>query len=184
AGDEQIREVQAIRFAWRCKRCGRTGVSSSWPQQCGSTICEGIESRLDVRRFLQPAGFTVDIRDRPTNDLTYRRYVPIEEPWLSAGGESWQALASHQLGRYRYSARGQLFTYSRGEYGHGYAVCLRCGRAASHRKPDELPPELDRHPPLRGGDDKTADGLCRANELTWSIQSNLLLGTTRETDVF
>src|SRR5690606_20309955 len=68
AGDEQIREVQAIRFAWRCKRCGRTGVSSSWPQQCGSTICEGIESRLDVRRFLQPAGFTVDIRDRPTND--------------------------------------------------------------------------------------------------------------------
>lgn len=184
AGDEQLREVQALRFAWRCERCGRTGISSTWPEQCGSSICEGAESKLDIRRFLQPAGFTVDIRDRPTNDLTYRRYVPIEEPWLSAGGEPWQALASHQIGRYRYSARGQLFTYSRGEYGHGYAVCLRCGMAASHRKADQLPPELEQHRPLRGGNDTTADGLCRANELTWSIQTELLLGTARETDVF
>lgn len=184
AGDEQIREVQAIRFAWRCERCGRTGVSSSLPTQCGSPICEDAGPKLDVRRFLQPAGFTVDIFARPTNDLTYRRYVPIEDPWLSAGGEPWQALTSHRLGRYRYSPRGQVFTYSRGEHGYGYAVCLRCGLAASHERPDELPRALEQHRPLRGGSDRTPDGLCRATELTWSIQMGLLLGTSRETDVF
>jgi ATP-dependent helicase YprA (DUF1998 family) len=184
AGDEQIREVQAIRVAWRCKRCGRTGVSSTWPRHCGSPICEGAEPKLDVRRFLQPAGFTVDIRERPTNDITYRRYVPIEDPWLSAGGEPWQALASQRLGRYRYSPRGQLFTYSRGEFNHGYAVCLRCGMAVSHKEPDKLPSEIERHRPLRGGSDVTADGLCKGTELTWSIQPGLLLGTSRETDVF
>lgn len=184
AQDEHIREVQAIRFAWRCVRCGRTGVSSSFPTRCGSPICESAEPKLDIRRFLQPAGFTVDIRARPTNDLTRRRYVPIEEPWLSAGGEPWQALAGQRLGRYRYSPRGQVFTYSRGEHGHGYAVCLRCGFAASHQKPDDLPREIARHRPLRNSKDTTADRLCKATELTWSIQTGLLLGTSRETDVF
>lgn len=185
AGDDYVREPQALRWAWRCKRCGRSGVSLSRPANCTSPICKGTESVLEVREFLQPAGFTVDFFHRPTNDLTHRRYVPVEEPWISAGGEIWQALASGRLGRYRYSAEGQLFTYTKGEHGQGYAVCLRCGMVASHREAGKLPEILEKHKPLRGGDhNRTSDGFCLATEYTWSLRKDLYLGTTRETDVF
>lgn len=185
AGNEQIREPQALRWAWRCKRCGKTGVSHSNLAKCGSPICKGAGTEIEIREFLQPAGFTVDFFSRPTNNLSYRRFVPVEEPWISAGGVVWQALAGNLLGRYRYSAEGQLFTYSRGEFGHGYAVCLRCGLVASHRKQDETPPEFDAHKPIWGGEhNKNGDGICLGNEHTWSIKRNLYLGTTRETDVF
>lgn len=184
AGDEPVREVQALRWAWRCARCGRTGVSSHRPTECGSPICEAEAARLELNSYLEPAGFTVDIRDRPSNDLTENRFVPIEEPWISAGGEAWQSLPNQGLGRYRYSGQGRVFTYSRGEHGHGYAVCLRCGMAASHVEKDEMPSRLERHRPLRGGGDKNADGLCRGNDLQWSIQRNLWLGVSKATDVF
>src|SRR5690606_37708980 len=76
-------------------------------------------------------------------------------------------------------------TYTKGEHGQGYAVCLRCGMVASHQEARKLPEILEKHKPLRGGDhNRTSDGFCLATEYTWSLRKDLYLGTTRETDVF
>jgi ATP-dependent helicase YprA (DUF1998 family) len=184
AGDEPFREVQALRWVWRCAYCGRTGTSSSYPAECPSELCAGRESKLQVWRYIEPAGFAVDIRDSVTNDLTLSQYIPVEDPLISTAGEAWQALPAAGLGRYRYSNQGRVFVYSRGEQGKGFSICLRCGLAASQDERDELPSDLDGHRPLRGGSDRNEEGLCRGNDLDASIQRNTWLGFAKETDVF
>jgi DEAD/DEAH box helicase domain-containing protein len=184
AGDEPFREVQALRWVWRCTRCGRTGTSSAQPENCVSEICESHEVRLQTWRYIEPAGFAVDIRDSVTNDLTAAQYVPVEDPWITTAGETWQALPNAGAGRYRYSSRGRVFVHSRGASGAGYSVCLRCGMAASQAERDEIPTELEAHRPLRGGADRNEEGECRGNDSDASIQRNLWLGFAKETDVF
>jgi hypothetical protein len=184
ATDEQFREVQALRWVWRCAYCGRTGTSSARPEECPSELCADREPSLRVRRYIEPAGFAVDIRDSVTNDLTNSQYVAVEDPWITTSGEAWQALPSARLGRYRYSSRGRVFVHSRGAGGEGYSVCLRCGMAASQEERDQLPSELDGHLPLRGGADRNEHGLCRGNDSDFSIQPNIWLGFAKETDVF
>lgn len=182
AGDDAVQEIQSIKYAWRCRYCGRSGVTSARPALCASGECD--ESYLERHKYLEPAGFTVDIGQRATNDLTENKFVPVEEPWVTTAGEAWQALPNPQLGRYRYSPHGKLFGHSRGEHGYGYALCLRCGAAASKADLDHLPKELERHFPLRGGKDKNAQGLCIGNDQPWAIQHGLWLGVASETDVF
>jgi DEAD/DEAH box helicase domain-containing protein len=182
AGDETVNEVQALKYAWRCRHCGRSGVSQTMPGMCTSGECS--PTYLDAHKYLEPAGFTVAIGYSPNNDLTKNQFVPIEEPWVTSAGEAWQALPNPQLGRYRYSPRGRLFTHSRGQHGFGYALCLRCGAAASQTQRDKLPHEIELHKPLRGGKDRNAQGLCTGNDQQWAIQQGLWLGVARETDVF
>jgi hypothetical protein len=183
--DSQVREVQALKWAWRCQRCGNTGVASSRPTGCNSETCGGSNAHLDCQSFIQPAGFSVAISDRPSNDLTQDTYLPVEDPWIGTGTEPWQALPRPELGRYRYSGHGRIFAYSRGQYGNGYAICLRCGRAASEGpETRDLPEELHQHYPLRGGSDRTHEGRCPGNEAVWSLQRATWLGVAKETDVF
>lgn len=185
ASHAQLREIQALKVAWRCRRCGSTGVSSSVPAGCGSAQCHDVTAELVHRRFIQPAGFAVAISAEPTNDLTRDTYLPVEDPWISTGTESWQALPNPNLGQYRYSANGRIFAYSRGLRGNGYAICLRCGRAGSESESAyDLPKDLKEHYPLRGGSDRTQDGRCSGNENDWSIQRQTWLGVDKETDVF
>jgi ATP-dependent helicase YprA (DUF1998 family) len=184
AGNAQVREIQALRWAWRCRQCGNAGVASSRPTGCPSQTCHGSDAFLDRRHFLQPAGFSVDLFYHASNDLTRNTYLPVEEPWLATGGEAWQSLARPDLGRFRYAPRGTIFAYSRG-HGHGYAVCLKCGRAASESgAAGPLPDPLIGHRPLRGGKETNPAGRCRGTEEPWSIQRNLWFGVAKETDVF
>jgi DEAD/DEAH box helicase domain-containing protein len=184
AGDETLREVQALRWVWRCAHCGRTGTSSASPEECPSEICAGREDQIRAWRYIEPAGFAVDIRESVTNDLTNSQYVAVEDPWITTAGEAWQALPNAGLGRYRYSSRGRVFVHSRGAGGEGYSVCLRCGMASSQEERDVLPRELVGHRTLRGGGDRNESGLCRGNDSDTSIQRNLWLGFAKETDVF
>ena len=75
---------------------------------------------------------------------------------------------------------------SRGAGHHGYAVCLRCGRAASESGPasETGPPEAfqDGHSRLRGG--KDPDGSSQCDGTGFAIQRGLSLGGSRITDVF
>src|SRR5690606_40732980 len=57
-------------------------------------------------------------------------HLPFQQPWIATSGEQWQSLTRPELGRFRYSPTGQVFDYSQGSGGHGYAICLQCGRAA------------------------------------------------------
>lgn len=182
ASDASVREIQALRFAWRCHRCGKVGMTYRQPEQCDSDYCE---ASVEAKPYIEPAGFAVDIRHRATNDLSQFRYLPLRQPWIATAGEQWQSLARPQLGRFRYSGRGHVFAYTDGEYGNGFAVCLQCGRAASELQDcTELPEALKDHKPMRGGTAAAPEGHCRGNDNTYAIQRKQWLGVSRETDVF
>ncbi len=183
--DEAAREIQALRHSWRCKYCGAVGTGVRRREVCESSYCAGRESRLEAHSYIEPAGFAVDIRDSLNNDLSRFARAPTSPPRISTGGEPWQSLAVSALGRFRYSASGQVFHYATGEHGHGFAICLHCGRAAAeHEKEGELPKRMRGHKPLRGGSTAGPDDLCSGNKGTYTIRRNEWLGVSRETDVF
>lgn len=123
-----ISEIQNIRKAWRCNKCGATGTA---PNHAGSLQCSDcgaeIESR-HVRTFLEPAGFAVDLYESPHNDISHQQYIPVEAPWVQADGP-WVSLPNSALGRFRATTNGQVFFHSSGSARNGYAICLDCGRA-------------------------------------------------------
>ena len=97
------------------------------PDRCTKCAYE----KLSFQYYLRPSGFAVGITYEPHNNVGRQVWVPVEEPWITAGDASWQSLSKASLGRYRYSPDGRLFHYSRGISRHGFAICLHCGRAAS-----------------------------------------------------
>ena len=180
-GVQSFNEVQALRWAWRCRQCGATGDAISRRDQCPQ--CDG---PVNVREYLEPAGFAVDIRHRPHNNVIAPTYVPVEPPWISCPTPEWAPLAEPGAGRFRYTDSGHLFHGSRGQHGYGYALCLRCGRAASETRPhstSEVPDALKSgHARLRGG--KELDGSSRCTGTGFAIRRGLALGGSRTTDVF
>ena len=180
-GVEGVSEVQALRHVWHCQHCGATGDAPSPPDRCPA--CEG---SIKATKYLEPAGFAVDIRYSPHNNVVSPSFVPVEPPWISCPTLEWISFADPRIGRFRYTGSGHLFHGSRGLSGHGYAVCLRCGRAASEIGPAserDVPDALQYgHPRLRGG--KKRDGSSRCTGTGFAIQRGLSLGGSRTTDVF
>ena len=180
-GVENVNEVQAIRHVWRCRECGATGDAPSPPARCPQ--CDG---SVTPRKYLEPAGFTIDIRHTPHNNVIAPAYIPVEPPWISCPTPEWSPLADPRIGRFRYTDAGHLFHGSRGISRYGYAVCLRCGRAASEVGPasETRLPEAFRngHSRLRGG--KDPDGGSQCDGTGFAIQRGLSLGGSRVTDVF
>ena len=180
-GVEGMSEVQALRHVWRCRHCGATDDAPSLPDRCPA--CGG---SIKATKYLEPAGFAVDIRHAPHNNVVSPNFVPVEPPWISCPTPEWASFADPEIGRFRYTDSGHLFHGSRGLNGHGYAVCLRCGRAASETGPAserDVPDALqDGHPRLRGG--KKRDGSSRCTGTGFAIQRGLSLGGSRTTDVF
>lgn len=183
----QHREAQLVQWAWRCKEkthCGVRGTSRRKVEQCpqcGSTL-------LTRWKFLEPSGFAVDIFAEPHNDLSRQQFIPVKEPWITVHADSWQPLVNPDAGRFRYDADGTIFYWSGGAHGHGYAVCLRCGRAASEheREGDDrsLPAALRGHKRLRSGRDADGTRDCPGNlEGSYAIRRNLRLGGVETTDV-
>lgn len=181
-GDREVREVQALRSAWRCKACGASGTRAQQPGQCPACSKEN----LRIIPYLQPAGFAVGLSYKPHNDLSRRQYLPVELPWISAGRATWTSLPRPEVGRYRLSSEGRIFHRSGGAGRHGFAICLRCGRAASENPEvaGELPSALVDHYRLRGGDETGEGGRCRGNDETYAILRNQWLGVESVTDVF
>ena len=180
-GVESAHEVQALRHAWRCRNCGATGDTHSPPERCPH--CDGT---VTSRKYLEPAGFAVDIRRSPHNNVVSPAYIPVEPPWISCPSPEWTPLADPRIGRFRYTDAGHLFHGSGGVNRYGYAVCLRCGRAASEVGPASETglPDVFRngHSRLRGG--KEPDGSSQCDGAGFATQRGLWLGGSRVTDVF
>ncbi|MXX73992.1 MAG: DEAD/DEAH box helicase [Holophagales bacterium] len=179
AGETDVRETQAFRRFWRCGRCGEVGAAGHPVDRCPSCGSEN----LGRWEFLEPAGFAVDLNYKPHNDLTKLPYVPVEGPLISAAGAEWVDLPAG-LGRYRHSPEGRVFHRNRGRRQCGFAVCLRCGRAAEETSADarELPSELKAHRRLRGS--SGGEPLCEGNDSDWAIKRRVWLGGEERTDVF
>jgi ATP-dependent helicase YprA (DUF1998 family) len=180
AAAEGAPEIQSLRHVWQCRACGSSGTRAVRPTSCPH-CGETDGNKLVHRRFLQPAGFAVDLRCKPHNDVSTPQYIPVREPLISLDGAEWMALAT--VGRFRASNEGHIFHYSDGLHGNGYGLCLRCGRADSMTQEGERPASLDGHKRLRGGKLNDREKACPGNDEDWAVQEGLLLGVVSWTDV-
>lgn len=177
-------EIQSMGFAYRCKACGAAGVERLQPSRCAACGAEGPETL----RIFEPAGFAVDLYERPTTDLSYQDYIPVEKPWLDASSQPLVSLGAPAVVRMRHASDGTVLRLSRGKGGNGYAICLSCGRAAEMTDDGTLPESMKNHRRLRGGrreDQSAQDNLCEGNAPDGhSIPRRLALSAKNVTDVF
>lgn len=186
-GDQQVRELQSFRHAWRCTGlgCGASGTRAVRVEAC--PICGADGASIQQYEYLRPSGFAVDVLYEPHNDVSRPTYIPVRDPWITAGSEPWLSLPDPRTGRYRYSARGHVFHWSTGLHGAGFAICLRCGRADSETEVGpaaELPSNLDNHFRLRGGRAPDGRTRCEGCEEEFAIKRHIWLGVESWTDVF
>ena len=174
-------EIQDLRWVWRCNACGDSGTRSTLPERCPD--CAADATQLVRAHYLQPAGFAVDLREQPHNDVSVPQYIPVRDPLISLAGTAWMNLPDVALGRYRTSTEGQLFQRSDGLHGQGYALCLRCGRADSMLMQGEVPKGFKDHKRLRGGKLNDRERACPGNDEPWAISKGLILGVTTRTDL-
>ena len=180
-------EVQSLRWMWRCRVCGSNGTRPTRPESCPN--CDS-GRQPTCYEYLQPAGFAVDIRSRPHNDITIPQYIPVREPLISLEGADWLSMPSPGHGRYRVSDFGSLFHRTDGLRGKGYALCLRCGRAESMPSDERLPAVFADeqgnpipHKRLRGGRNNDREIACPGSNEPWAIKRGLRLGAATHTEV-
>ena len=188
-GDRQVRELQSFRYAWRCSGvgCGASGTHAMQVESCPVCGEDATSSSFHQHEYLRPSGFAVDILYEPHNDVSRPNYIPIKEPWITAGQEPWLSLPDARAGRYRYSSRGHVFHWSAGTHGAGFAICLRCGKADSEIDQEstaELPNTLVNHFRLRGGRASDGRSRCEGCDEEFGIKRHVWLGTESRTDVF
>lgn len=169
AGPDNVKDVQAIRWRWRCQRCGESG--SIGNRALGDRLCPAcLMIDADWKEYLQPAGFAVDLREAPHADADVVSFVRPEPTKVSVGQANWQFLSDPSRGRRRSSREGGVFFCNAGAEGDGYAICLACGRA-------DAPPD-QAHRPLLG-----AGAECDGSHRSFA-RKQVLLGHEIRTDVF
>jgi ATP-dependent helicase YprA (DUF1998 family) len=183
ADEAGVREVQNLRQIRSCQSCGAlmSAPAALDPGPC--TDCGGSEFR--IVRYLAPAGFAVDARFEVHDDPRDLGGAPPVDPWVSARTPAWRALPDPDLGRVRTGPDGIVFWFNPGPHGHGFEVCLHCGRAAPETAPDG-PGSLAGHRPLRGvpraEDGRTCTGGV-PNAAPFAVARHLRLGQEIRTDV-
>jgi len=168
-------ELQSFQWFWHCQ-CGKAGVQQTKPMQC----CEVKE--FNSYQFLEPAGFAVNIRPEPHDDVSQVTYLSPREPIVvfdSAFQPSIELIEFQD----RSSANAQVFHYQNGEEKSGYAICLVCGASEDITKAANGK-FLKEHKRLRGGKDGDKENQCPGNDSPWAIKQPLWLGAYLRTDAF
>ncbi|HEX9960394.1 MAG TPA: helicase-related protein, partial [Pyrinomonadaceae bacterium] len=181
ADQQEVKEIQNIRLAWRCRQCGSSGSSHSLNTAQSCRFCGAVVNRQDIREFLEPSGFAVDFYKEPGNDVSTQHFVPVETPWIDADGD-WSPLTNPELGRFRLSTRGHVFNQSRGIYGTGYALCLECGRAEP-MSPDGSLPKMFENPHRKLRRTREDGAFCPGSYDNWKIKRGITLGHETWTDI-
>ncbi|MEZ9003421.1 DEAD/DEAH box helicase [Vibrio splendidus] len=190
---DQVKEIQALRWAWRCDKCGASNTSLLRPEQCeccGNEFNFSDEKTKDrIHPYIQPASFAVDIRDEPHNDISRLNHVPFNDPWVTVDSSEWHEVSVNPGASYRSSHNGHVYYYSAGPVNQGYALCLECGRMeAMPEGGDKSPKEvLMGHTRLRGGKGhltSSSEVLCGGNDREFTVKGPLKLGHSTYTDVF
>ncbi len=180
ADQEDVKEVQNIKFAWRCHKCGDSGTTHSL-QDAGICPSCGIDIKpANQRQFIEPAGFAVDFYETPSNDVDSQQFIPVEAPWIAPEGD-WISLPNPDLGRFRTTTKGHIFHQSRGIHGAGYGLCLECGRAEPMSRDGEMSEQFKRpHRKLRRS--KADSPECPGSHDSWKIKEGITLGHEAWTD--
>ncbi|KNB40400.1 helicase, partial [Salmonella enterica subsp. enterica serovar Infantis] len=145
-------EAQRLDSAWRCHKCGtlgyEEGIGGSGDLFCTNSAC-GERITLDNRRqVLQPAGFVTDAHTPVTNNIETMKFIPVVPAWVFVKAER-VPLPNPLMGFMASGADGHVFQQSMGEGGHGYALCLSCGRAESMLSATDAPKSMEAHYPPR-----------------------------------
>ena len=189
AAQQQIREIQNIRIAWRCRSCGANGTEPNVDSTLHCAECAKPISPDGIRKYLEPAGFAVDLYADVHNDVTQQQFIKPQSPWIHVAAE-WASLPNARLGRFRASPDGAAYFHSSGAHDRGYAICLKCGRAEPMGEENETAslngqlPAVFRYPhkPLRGKRGGE-NAICSGSDEPWSIMPRLHLGHEVRTDV-
>lgn len=172
AAEEDIREIQNLRWLWNCAQCSEAGVSLNFPYKC-----EGCSSPdIELQRIIEPSGFRVDRRDKPHVDTDNVSYIDPIAPRISARNASWVSFLDPALGRMRAAADGMVLHLSRGKEKRGYQLCLECGRMA-----DDSDVSFRNHAPLAYA--KENKERCVGNDKPFSQVGQLTLAHEVLTDV-
>lgn len=185
------KEAQKFDLAWRCVHCGQNGFNTDSAVDINNVYCDnpscGEKIRLnEQRKVLQPTGFVHDFYEEPSNDVTTQTYIPVQTPWIAGKGERL-SLPNTALGFMVADTSGHVFNYSSGLYGHGYAVCLECGRAESQKEKDKFPSNLSpeqKHYPLKPSKHDRENGQRKFCEGSERLIKDLHLGSYMTTDIF
>ncbi|PMM86768.1 helicase [Vibrio breoganii] len=187
ASADQVKEIQSLLWAWRCSHCGASGTSRAMPKEC--TSCESELDSKHFHRFLEPSSFSIDIRNKPHNDISKLVYVPFDDPWITVDDSDWKEVSNNPSAAFRDSHNGHIYYHSAGLSEAGYALCLECGRMESMPNSDEVSPfeVLAKHRRLRGGKgqiNRDAEHTCEGNDKEFSIKGPVRLGHSTHSDVF
>lgn len=191
----QVNEAQKFDIAWRCNSCGELGYEEGAADTndlyCTNNNCLAKIKDSNIKKVLVPAGFITDAYQPTTNDVSFQKYIPVQQPWVIVKGAEPIALPNPSLGFMRAGADGVIFNYSDGEYGTGYALCTHCGRSHSMNDEGEFPKELSPNrphkPPRPGKEDRSKKGeKTETNPCSGqgSLQQSITLGAQSRTDVF
>lgn len=184
------RGVQAEReIIQSCSHCGyqriievanNEGVDSKCPH-CEHNSFVGInfknpESRGRFTEMIQPAGFAIDIYQRPSRKISEASSIQYVDPLL-INIKPWQNVNTALFDSRESEGSAEILFYNVGN-GNGYAVCLHCGRTAIDSD------QLIGHKRLRGGrnNDNDRNTNCSGNENLYAIHQNVILGGRFKTD--
>jgi len=161
--NEEVKEIQNLRYVWRCKHCGASGTS----HLKDNIICKECHNPVETTefRYIQPAGFSVDFNGKVGNRLDDKNFTPYCQPLISIY-EKFAMWQGHKNIYYRNSATGSLINYSKGK-SNGYDLCLSCGRMTSNTMEDS-------HKRLRTGTE------CKHS--SFAMLNNICLGIETTTD--
>ena len=172
-------ELQCFQYFWHCDACGKGDVQATKPQHC-----LGCGQSVKAIQFLQPAGFAVNIRPEPHDDVSQVTYLPPREP-IVIFDDSFQAIEAPEFQgcQQRSGSDAKIFHYQNGLHKRGYTICLVCG-ASEAISPDPKQKILEKHQRLRGGKEGDKELQCPGNDSEWAIKKPLYLGAYLSTDAF
>lgn len=183
ASDSEVKEIQSMRYIWRCHKCGASGTSTSLCDVkcdvCGSEI-----DTRDMQKYIQPAGFSVDFNAAVNNNVSVQRYINICEPLVTAHNTLNSYLGLPYV-KYKNDKEGSVIHYSNGG-GEGYILCLECGRMVANNKKNREEFKK-RHYRLRSGvypNSQTGNTYkVECQHSPYSIIENINLGVEIKTDL-
>ncbi|MCK9619132.1 MAG: DEAD/DEAH box helicase [Methylobacter sp.] len=186
-----INEAQKLDIAWRCDSCGtlgyEEGVDRSAERVCTNDDCRKPIKIANIKKVMQPAGFVTDAYASASNNIEHQKFIPVEASWVFIEANK-VPLPNPRLGYMIYGVNGKVFHHSSGEFGHGYAFCLSCGRAESmvtaEDYPSALSPSNSHFPPRPSKEDKDGNNRRLPCQGSASLVPNLVLGAYSYTDVF